>query len=373
MIKNWQKIRNNTFFKLGVTVGVSYILYLLAPFLLPIVLAIALSFVLYPMVNAVETLSVGRGTIHFSRVFAIVMVLLSFVILVAALIGLLVLPLFGQINDLLQQLPNLAQDASLSGDVDSWFRDKSTIPKLPSNFDALIHSMLNWAMGIVGSILRNLLHSSLEIVTGLIGLVIVPFLAFYFIKDWRELREIFVDLFNYDDQEHVRKVLDEIGGTLSSYVGGLGKLCMLSAFCVTVGLAILGVDYALVFGFIAVFAELIPVVGSLLGAVPAVFVAYGQDPVLAYYAAAFYIVYYQIDANVIMPRLMGSKINLHPVVLIISVLIGAKLFGILGMVFAVPVAAVYKVLYREMWHVGETVHSTETEEEKIITCKHNED
>ena len=55
-----------------------------------------------------------------------------------------------------------------------------------------------------------------------------------------------------------------------------------------------------------------------------------------------------------MPRIMGSKINLHPVLLIISLLLGAKLFGILGMVFAVPVAAVYKVLYNELWHLGET-------------------
>ena len=121
----------------------------------------------------------------------------------------------------------------------------------------------------------------------------------------------------------------------------------------------MGVNYALVFGFIALFAELIPVVGSLLGAVPAVFVAYGQDPTLAYETAFFYILYYQIDANVIMPKLMGSKINIHPVVLIISVLLGAKLFGILGMVFAIPVAAVYKVLYTELWHVGESTRANE--------------
>lgn len=362
MFKNWQKIRTNTFFKLGVTVAGSYVMYLLAPFLLPILLAIALSFALYPLVNVVSRVTVGRGTIHLSRVIAITLVLIAFLFVIFAFIGLLVLPLFGQINDLLQQLPSLQGAGDLGTNVDAWFEDKSKIPKLPSSFDALVQDVLSWAMGVVGTMLHNLLRSSLEIVTGLIGLVIVPFLSFYFLKDWRELRDIFIDLFNYEDQEHVGKVLNEIGETLSAYVNGLGKLCLLSCFCISVGLASLGVNYALVFGFIAFFAELIPVVGSLLGAVPAVFVAYGQDPALAYQTAFFYIIYYQIDANVIMPKLMGSKINIHPVVLIISVLLGAKLFGILGMVFAIPVAAVYKVLYTELWHVGE---NTKTNEDKI--------
>lgn len=353
MFKNWYAIRTNTFFKLGVTVGISYLLYLLAPFLLPILLAIALSFALYPLVNWTAKLTVGRGQIHFSRVFAIVIVLLCFIFFLGILISVLVLPLFGQINELVQNLPAITTGTSTNG-VDSWFVDKSKIPVLPSSYDMLVQDVLSWAMGIVGSMMRNLLQSSLEIVTGLVGLIIVPFLAFYFLKDWRELCDIFVDLFNYEDQERVRRVLKDIGETLSAYVNGLGKLSMISAFCVTLTLFGLGINYALVFGFVAIFAELVPVVGPLIAAVPAVFVAYGQDPIIAYKAAAFYIIYYQIDANVIMPKVMGSKINLHPVVLIISLLLGAKLFGILGMVFAVPVAAVYKVLYDELWHVGET-------------------
>lgn len=349
MIKNWQAIRTSTVFKLGVTVGVSYILYLLAPFLLPILLAIALSFALYPLVNWTSQLTVGHGTIHISRVFSIVVVLLCFITFLAILISVLVLPLFGQINDLVQNLPEMTSN----GSMDAWFTDKTKIPKLPSDYDMLVQDVLGWAMGLVGSMMRNLLKSSLEIVTGLVGLIIVPFLAFYFLKDWHELRNSFVDLFNYEDQSRVSGVLDKIGETLSAYVNGLGKLCILSAFCVTLTLFALGVNYALVFGFVAILAELIPVVGPLIAAIPAVFVAYGQEPTLAYKAAAFYIIYYQMDANYIMPKIMGSKIDLHPVVLIISLLLGAKLFGILGMVFAVPVAAVYKVLYKELWHIGE--------------------
>ena len=109
-------------------------------------------------------------------------------------------------------------------------------------------------------------------------------------------------------------------------------------------------------------AETVPVVGPLMGAVPAVFIAYSQDTASAFSVALFYLVFYQIDGNILMPRIMGSKIDLHPVVLILSLLIGAKLYGILGMLFAVPVAAVYRVLYKELWHSSDEPRPTETEQ-----------
>jgi len=94
-------------------------------------------------------------------------------------------------------------------------------------------------------------------------------------------------------------------------------------------------------------------VGPIIGAVPAIFIAYGQSSTDAFHVALFYLIFYQIDANFIMPKVMGEQIDLHPVILIISLLIGAKMFGIVGMLFAVPVAAVYRVLYKELWHEGE--------------------
>ena len=108
-----------------------------------------------------------------------------------------------------------------------------------------------------------------------------------------------------------------------------------------------------VLGFWAILAETVPVVGPIMGAVPAIFIAYGQSPEAALHVAIFYAVYYQLDANFLMPKIMGQRLDLHPVLVIRSLLVGAKLFGILGMVFAVPVAAVYRVLYKELWHAEE--------------------
>lgn len=353
MLKYWPLIRSSTCFKLGVAAGVSYVLYLLAGFLLPLLLAVGLAFALYPLVNAISQVRMAHGMIQLSRVVAIVLSLLAFCMFIVMIVGFIILPLFGQMNEFLQKLPLFVAKSSNVHDLDALLQDPTKIPLLPSDFNMLMTALVNWAMGFVGTVLRNLVQSSLSIVQSLIGLIIVPFLAFYFLKDWRELRAMAINLFNYDVQDKAARVIDDIGRTLSAYIRGLGKLSLISGFVITIGTAILGIEFPLVLGFWAILAETVPVVGPLMGAVPAIFIAYGQSPEMALHVAIFYLVYYQLDANVIMPRLMGEKVDVHPVILIVSLLIGAKLFGILGMVFAVPVAAVYRVLYKELWHEGE--------------------
>lgn len=353
MFKYWSSIKNSTWFKLLVAAGISYILYLLAGFMLPVLLAIGLAFGLYPLVNMIAKVRVAHGMIQLSRAVAIVLALLGFILFLIIAVAFIVLPLFGQMNELLVKLPQLAAKSNMH-DLEAMLADPSKIPMLPSNFDMLADGVINWAMGFVGSVLRNLLRSSLEIVSNLIGLIIVPFLAFYFLKDWRDLREMAINLFNYDVQERVAQMIDEIGHTLSAYVRGLCKLSLISGFIITIGTAILGIEFPLVLGFWAILAETVPVVGPIMGAVPAIFIAYGQNPESALHVAIFYALYYQLDANYLMPKIMGERLDLHPVLVIGSLLIGAKLFGILGMIFAVPVAAVYRVLYKELWHAQES-------------------
>lgn len=349
MFKYWPVIRSNTFFKLGVTAVISYILYLLSGFLLPILLAIGLAFLLYPVVDAISQIRMAHGMIKLSWAVAIVLALLAFCIFIVATVGFIILPLFGQMNEFIQKLPAIALKSNING-LEAVLDNPAALPVLPSNFNMLLEDMVNWAMGFVSTLLSKLLKSSMEIFQNLIGMIIVPFLTFYFLKDWRDLRRMIINLFTKDVQPKAARIIDEIGKTLSAYVRGLGKLSLISGFCIAVGTAVLGIELPLVLGFWAILAETVPVVGPLMGAVPAIFIAYEQSPEAAFNVALFYLVYYQIDANVLLPKVMGKNVDVHPVVLIISLLIGAKLFGILGMVFAVPVAAVYGVMYRELWH-----------------------
>ncbi len=351
MFKYWPRIRTSTAFKLAVTALVSILLYESAAFMLPIFLSVGLAFVLYPLVNVITRLKLSRLYVHVDRIVAIIVAIMAFCALLVLAVGLILLPLFGQINELFQRMPSLAAKVH-STDWENLIQ--FGVGKLPSNFDMLLDDMINWGMGFIGSVLHNLVRSSINIVSNLVGLLIVPFLTFYFLKDWRELRAMLINFFTYEAQPKVARVVDRIGLTLSAYVNGLGKCALISGFCITLGTAIIGMDFPLVLGFWAILAETVPVVGPMLGAVPAIFIAFGQSSSMAVHVALFYLIYYQIDANFIMPKIMGEKIDLHPVIILLSLLIGGKLFGILGMIFSVPVAVVYRVLYKELWHAGES-------------------
>ena len=356
-------IQQHTIIKFLIAFIVSAILYAMSSFLFPILLAIGLAFALYPLTRIFVRLQLGKTGMHPSRVAAIVLAFIVSAIFTVGVVSFVVLPLFGQLNELLAKLPEYSkqvQGDSLLGLLKD--PTASGAPLLPSSLEGLLEDAINSIMGFLASVVRNLLNSTVQMVANLVGLVVVPFLAFYFLKDWRQLCHMITDLFTPGARPKVSHVLARIGVAISSYVEGLWKLSLLSALSVTIVLLLLGVPYPLVFGLIALVAETIPVIGPMISAIPAIFVAYtATTPNTALLLAVFYIVYYTMDSQMLQPIVMGKKINLHPVVILLALMIGGKLFGILGMLFAMPVAAVYRVLYDELWH-----YDGEEPEEDII-------
>ena len=356
-------IQQHTIIKFLIAFVISAVLYAMSSFLFPILLAIGLAFALYPLTRIFVRLQLGKTGMHPSRVAAIVLAFVVSAIFTVGVVSFVVLPLFGQLNELLAKLPEYSkqvQGDSLLGLLKD--PTASGAPLLPSSLEGLLEDAINSIMGFLANVVRNLLNSTVQMVANLVGLVVVPFLAFYFLKDWRQLCHMITDLFTPGARPKVSHVLARIGVAISGYVEGLWKLSLLAALSVTIVLLLLGVPYPLVFGLIALVAETIPVIGPMISAIPAVFVAYtATTPNTALLLAVFYIVYYTMDSQMLQPIVMGKKINLHPVVILLALMIGGKLFGILGMLFAMPVAAVYRVLYDELWH-----YDGEEPEEDII-------
>lgn len=115
-----------------------------------------------------------------------------------------------------------------------------------------------------------------------------------------------------------------------------------------VGLYLLGVKFFLVLGLIAAITELIPFIGPLIGAIPAVIVALLVSPALAVKVTVFYVVLQSLGAYVLVPKLMGNKLDLHPLTILLALLILGNLIGVWGIFFAAPITAILKVLYLEL-------------------------
>ena len=348
MNTNVAVVKKSVLLKMGLAALVLFIIYMLADFLLPVLLGIALSFVLYPIECFFCQLKVKGHAMP--RILAI---LLSFLVLAVAvyfIIVWLMIPLFKELNHLIITMPGLSKASS---DSINALLKAQTGDELPSSINGIINQALSMVATYVMGVTRDLVSSTINVARSLLGLFIVPFLSFYFLKDWWTLKEMIVDIFPKKTQPMAQNILKDIGHFMCAYVKGMFQLCMVAGCCLTAVTYVLGVEYPLILGSIAVIVETIPLVGPVIGSIPAVFIAYSQSPSLAVKVAIFYLLYYQVDSQIIMPHIMGKSVTLHPVIIILGVLAGGKIFGVMGVIFAVPAVIVCKVLYTYLWHRDE--------------------
>ncbi len=183
-------------------------------------------------------------------------------------------------------------------------------------------------------------------------IIVVPVLTFYFIKDGKKIRNNFLSILPRQYQEKCEVYFEEVQNAMSAYVRGLAKLSLIAGTVITTYALMIDIDYPLVLGLLAAFAEALPIVGPILAVVPAIILAVIHRPEMVASVICFYIIFNQVDSNIIIPKIMGNAIKLHPTMVIFSLLVGAKLFGPLGMVFAVPVTAFLKISFKHIFFVS---------------------
>ena len=183
-----------------------------------------------------------------------------------------------------------------------------------------------------------------------IELIVVPFITFYMMKKGRTFSNKFAELFPERYHAHIKNLFKEIHFVLKAYIHGQLLLSVLMAFLVFIGMWIMDIPYPLVIGLLAGVVEMVPIIGPIIGAVPPILLGLLQGSSVMIQVIIFYVVVQQLDSHFIMPKLMGSIIEVHPVAIIAGVLIGGSLKGILGMMIAVPAVAVLQILLRHMWY-----------------------
>jgi len=215
--------------------------------------------------------------------------------------------------------------------VKSWL--DNIFDTLQENLPEIAGSVVNTGMGVVST------------VTGaLFGSVIVPIMSYYLVKDSAKFRRSFEMIIPARHRPVFSNAIERINTSLGGYIRGQLTLCLIVGIFSTLGLLILGVKYAFVLGLLAGLTELIPMVGPILGAIPAVIIAFSMDPVLALKVIILYILIQAAENYFLVPRVMGSSMNMHPITVVIAMMIGARVMGIVGMFLALPVAAVVKII-----------------------------
>ena len=193
---------------------------------------------------------------------------------------------------------------------------------------------------------RSVLVAGLNVVSHLPWLILIPILAFFFLKDAKNIRRTIVIALPHRLQLRGHRLFEEMNATLAACVRAQLLGCIVIGVLCGLGFAVLGIPYPVLLGVLAAILEFIPLVGPLLLATLSAFLGALHAPVLALWAFAFLGILRIVEDYVIYPRLIRRGISLHPLAVIIAVLVGAGVAGVAGMFLAVPVVAVASVAFR---------------------------
>ncbi|SDZ11212.1 Predicted PurR-regulated permease PerM [Jannaschia faecimaris] len=313
------------------------LLWYLGPVLLPFVVGAAIAYILDPLADRLELLGLPRAAA--TTVITLVGVLIL-VVAVAVLIPLLV----QQTNALVRAAPDYF--AALRGTLTSRFPDLVSEGGLVQTALADLAELIR-ASG--GELAQQVLGYVFGVVNAVVFIVVVPVVAFYLLLDWDNLVARVDEMLPRDHVGRIRRIAADIDATLASFVRGQLTVCLILGTYYSVGLMLVGLQFGLVVGAIAGLITFIPYVGALVGGGLAIGLALFQfwgDWAAIGLVAAIFVAGQFLEGNILTPKLVGESVGLHPVWLLFALSAFGSIYGFVGMLVAVPVAAAMGVVTR---------------------------
>ena len=263
------------------------------------------------------------------RILGVIFVYLSFLSLLSLAIILIFPPLAEQIKQLAVNFPEIIEKVGLG--VQEWW-GKFQVEGIVQSFLSDISSGLSQTVSGFFSAITGIFG-------GIFSVVFVFIFSFYLATQEKGIKGFIFTLIPTEHRHYISDLANRIQIKIGGWVRGQLLLMLIVGVLTYIGLSLLGVKYALVLALIAALFEIIPYLGPILAAVPAVILAFFQAPVLALMVVLLFTVINQLENYVIVPQVMKRTVGLSPIVIIVVMLIGAKLAGILGIILAVPTAA----------------------------------
>lgn len=338
--------------RMVVIIAVLYALSQVTVIYLPVILSLVMAFALNPLVNFFVAVPVWPFKKHLPRGVA---VLLSFFCVALFIYGVLVFLLAPFILEFYEFLANLPALVSKLRGITLEIEKNAYNIEIPDNIHTIVDQLVSGAASYSLDLAKRMVNTAFNFASGMVELVVVPVLTYYFLKDGSFLREQFLGLLPHKSRQKAHEIVEEMSEVISQYIRGQIMVSLVIGLMVFAGMYILGVGYPMILGLLAMLTETVPIIGPIVGSIPAILLAFTAGPALTVKVIIFYIVIHQIENHIVVPKIMGHSIAIHPVVIIISFLIGGKLFGIAGMMLAVPAAALIRVLIKHLWErkIGE--------------------
>ncbi len=329
------------FWSIGVLiVGVAYlalsVLADLAAVLALVVIAAFFAIVLTPAVDLVER------RIHLRRGLAVLLVFVLGVTMLGGLAYSFARPVYDASTTFTEDLPRTIRDAEKGrGDVGRWLKDIGAQKWARDNLPKLRDSLSD-ANG-------PLLTGARTVLSGVVGLLTVLVLTFLMLMNGPHISAFLLDLFPSPRAEHIRRVGADAARAVSGYMGGNLLISLIAGVSVYIWLRAWFIPFAFVLALWVAFADMLPLVGATLGAIPSIIVGLIHSPTAGIATLIFFVVYQQFENSVLQATVMSKTVKLNPLGVLLAVLAGVQLAGILGALLAIPIVGAIQVVARDVW------------------------
>jgi len=319
------------------------LLWLLAGALTPLVAAFVLAYLFDPLIDRFERRGIGRRTAIFLLLGLAGLSSFGFAFFVLPRMQHEIVTLSGSLPGYLERALDRAAPS-----VESWFG--YTLPRSLQEGLAGLHSG-GFQLVLDGA--RGMLERSLRVVTGtvgtLVGLLVIPVIAYYLLAEFDGIKRVILGWVPRPYQDRVAEKAAVVDALVSGFVRGQLLVCLLLGLLYGAGFAAIGVDLAIGIGFASGLLAIIPYVGGAFALGSASLLCLLEWGVDLHFAlvVGWYLVVQTLEGFVLVPRIVGRSVGMHPVTVIVALLIGGDLLGFLGLLVAVPLAAVAQVFLRD--------------------------
>lgn len=321
----------------ALTFFISWALWEVRSALMLVYISALIAIGLSPVVNAIERKRLMRQRVP--RWAAILVIYLCIIGVIVAVGVLVIPPIIMQARGLAMELPRLLHQGQ------QWLINHGLLTREISAQEAVQQTAAtSGAQDTIGLIIGGVIG----FVGGVFGVITMLVLTFYFLVDSSGLVTVFNRLFPREKRAQVEDACRRVTNKVSAWLGGQLLLGGIIGSTAAVGLGLMGVPFFYVLALIAGLGEMIPIVGPILSAVPAIAVALSVKPTLALGVIAFFFAQQQLENHLLVPKIMQRQVGISPVFVIVALLIGGSLLGVIGAILAVPTAAILQVLFGEL-------------------------
>jgi predicted PurR-regulated permease PerM len=338
-------LQRQVYFWLAALAVVVLALWLLSPILLPFVAGAAIAYLLTPVTDRLERYGVNR--------LAAALIIITLVVLAFVYVLLLVVPILGgQLTSFIVAIPGYV--SKLQGLLTD--QSRPWVQKLLGagfNPAASISDLVTQGVSWLTTFLQSLWSQGRALVSLFSLIVVTPVVAFYLMYDWHRIIHSVDEAIPRNQREIVRKLAHEIDAAIAGFVRGQSAVCLILGSFYAVALTVSGLNFGLLIGLISGLITFIPYVGSMTGLVLALGVAVAQfwpEYTSILTVLGIFLVGQFLEGNLLSPKLVGESVGLHPVWVIFALLAFGYLFGFVGLLVAVPMAATIGVLARFALH-----------------------